>query len=66
MKDAMAGMVTRVEFCDQLGIVPRTARNWAVDGYGPKPRLISNRIYYVQAEIDAFLADIRDTDPVVA
>lgn len=66
MGTALAGLVRRPEMCQQLGIVPRTAREWAVRGYGPPPRRLGGRVYYVQAEIDAFLKEIRAGSTVVA
>lgn len=66
MKLDLAGMVHRIDFCNQIGIVPRTARLWELRGYGPRPRRIGGRVYYVQDEIDVFLNKIRDGVPVVA
>ena len=59
MQEPPAGLVRRPEMCRQLGIVPRTAREWAIRNYGPPLRRIGGRVYYVQAEIDAFLADVK-------
>lgn len=59
MQATVAGLVRRPEMCRQFGIVSRTARDWAVRGYGPKPRMLGGRVYYVQAEIDEFLSGIR-------
>lgn len=67
--DHYEGLVTRLEFCAQMKIDPRQARRWAMDGYGPKPRRIGmghGRVYYVQAEIDAFIANAKNTPSVVA
>lgn len=58
MLDNVAGLVRRPEMCRQFGITPRTAREWAVRRYGPPPRMLGGRVYYVQAEIDMFLKDI--------
>lgn len=66
MKDDIAGLVPRIEFCRQLGIAARTARDWASKEYGPPVRRVGGRVYYAQAEIDAFLVDIRTRDSVVA
>lgn len=56
--DLPGGLVHRTDFCDQVGIVPRTARLWELRGYGPRARRLGGRVYYVQAEIDAFLAEL--------
>lgn len=64
--DLDGGLVHRNDFCDQVGIVPRTARLWELRNYGPPARRVGGRVYYAQTEIDAFLAEIRDGDPVVA
>jgi len=66
MKLEQAGLVDRLEFCEQVRICPRTARYWAVKGYGPAPRRIGGRVFYAQPEIDAFLLEIRDRPSVVA
>lgn len=66
MGTALVGMVRRPEMCQQLGIVPRTAREWAVRGYGPPPRKVGGRVYYLQSEIDAFVQDVKNAPSVVA
>jgi predicted site-specific integrase-resolvase len=66
MKLDLGGMVHRSDFCDQVGIVARTARLWELRGYGPRARRIGGRVYYVQDEIDTFLKEIRDGSTVVA
>lgn len=57
--DLDGGLVHRSDFCEQLGIVPRTARLWEIREYGPPARRVGGRVYYLQAEIDAFMASIR-------
>lgn len=64
--DPLAGLVRRDEFCRQMNIAPRTAREWAQRGYGPPPCKVGGRAYYAQAEIDAFILDIRTRPSVVA
>jgi DNA-binding transcriptional MerR regulator len=66
MKSDLSGLVRRDEFCRQLDISPRTAREWAEKRYGPPVRRVGGRVYYAQAEIDAFLLEIRTRPPVVA
>jgi predicted site-specific integrase-resolvase len=66
MLDAPAGLVRRLDACVMLGIVPRTAHEWSVRGYGPQPRRIGGRVYYLKSEIDAFLQEVRASPSVVA
>lgn len=59
-------LVPRLEYCKQVRITPRTARNWVLSGYGPQPRRLGGRVYYLRAEIEAFLAEVENTPSVVA
>lgn len=68
-RDQLGGLVTRPEFCAQLGINARTARRWAAAKYGPEPLRLGKghgRTYYVQTEIDAFMAEVKARPSVVA
>lgn len=59
MHEPLPGLIDRSEFCRQLRISPRTARYWASRGQGPHPRYHARRIYYVQAEVTAYLEELR-------
>lgn len=65
-RDPYQGLVSRLDFCRQFRIRPRTAWNWRRRGYGPQPRRVGSRLYYVQAEIDAFMAEVKARPSVVA
>jgi hypothetical protein len=62
--DLLEGLVDRHEFARQLGIDPKTAFNWHQRGYGPRRRYLGGKVFYLQAEIDAFVRDLRSTSVV--
>lgn len=66
MRTEPSGMVRRLDACRQLGIQPRTAHEWAGRKYGPLPRRVGGRVYYLQTEIDEFLATVKARPSVVA
>lgn len=66
VKTDLAGLIHQTAFCDRVGIDPRTARRWASTGYGPPVRKVGGRVYYAEAEVDAWLLTIRTSSSVVA
>lgn len=51
------GRVSRADAALFLGCTPKTMADWSSRGYGPLPRKVGGRIFYLMRDLEAY----RDT-----
>lgn len=50
------GRIARADAATYLGLTPKTLAEWSRLGRGPRPRRVGGRIFYMQCDLDAFVA----------
>jgi hypothetical protein len=57
-----SGKVSREDAARAMGRTPKTLVEWARQGIGPKPENIAGRIFYVWADVQAFMGAVTIED----
>ncbi|MGY1823757.1 helix-turn-helix transcriptional regulator [Geodermatophilus sp. SYSU D00079] len=57
--------LSTTQLATELGLTPGTLRNWRVNGRGPKGARIGGHVRYRRADIDAWIAQQTQRDPLV-
>ncbi len=52
-------LLTTAEFAESVGVLPKTARNWRTQGFGPRyVRLSPNDVRYRPSDVEAWIAAV--------
>lgn len=58
-------LLSTSQLAAELGIAPQTVRNWRVAGRGPRGVRIGGSVRYRRADVDAWLTEQAESDPLV-